>query len=332
MSHGGMMADILAQPDSLAGVIGRQLGEGRAALSEAAAILRRAPVALVTGMGSSYFAGLALSCSLRARGKWTLPAESSEFLHYPQPLPEGAVAVLISRSGESVEVVRLLTRLRAAGVRVIGVTNIAASTLAREADVAIVAGSRADRMVAVQTYTGAVATLLLLAEAVCGGMEPVDGSVFSRMAGAIDGAVEAAGAWAAFLEGAPVVYLLGRGASLASAKEGALLFHESARFPAIAMSAGYFRHGPVEVVSRDFRAIVFAGDAATRELNLALAADLRSIGGCVMVVEPEVARFAPAFEVLPVQVAACRFAERRGISPGDFRFASEVTTAEFGLK
>ena len=332
MSQCGMMHDILAQPDSLAGVIGRQFGEGHAALSEAAAILRRAPVALVTGMGSSYFAGLVLCSALHARGKPAIPVESSEFLHYPHPLPEGAAAVLISRSGESVEVVRLLGRLREAGVSVIGVTNVAASTLAREADVPIVAGSRADRMVAVQTYTGAVATLLLLAEAVCGGVEPVAGSVFSRMADAIQRAIGAADEWAGFLEGAASVYLLGRGGSLASAMEGALLFHEAARFPAVAMSGGYFRHGPVEVVSRGFRAIVFAGDAVTRELNLALAAGLHSIGGRAMVVEPEVERFAPVFEMLPVQVAACRFAERRGISPGDFRFASEVTTAEVGLK
>jgi glucosamine--fructose-6-phosphate aminotransferase (isomerizing) len=40
---------------------------------------------------------------------------------------------------------------------------------------------------------------------------------------------------------------------------------------------------------------------------------------------------APVFEIVPLQVAAYRLALWRGITPGDFRFVSEVTSSESGF-
>jgi hypothetical protein len=37
------------------------------------------------------------------------------------------------------------------------------------------------------------------------------------------------------------------------------------------------------------------------------------------------------FEIVPLQVAAYRLALWRGITPGDFRFVTEVTAAESGF-
>ena len=48
-----------------------------------------------------------------------------------------AVAVLVSRSGESIETLKLLPLLKAQGTRIVGVTDVADSTLAREADVTV---------------------------------------------------------------------------------------------------------------------------------------------------------------------------------------------------
>ena len=116
--------------------------------------------------------------------------------------------------------------------------------------------SESDRMVAVQTYTGMLATLLLLAGAVL--EEPLSKwrEAFDDAAQALSGATEEAIAaseqWSEFLADAKVVYLLGRGPSLASVREGALLLNEASRTPSVAMSAAQFRHGPVEVVDERF--------------------------------------------------------------------------------
>ena len=40
---------------------------------------------------------------------------------------------------------------------------------------------------------------------------------------------------------------------------------------------------------------------------------------------------APLFKIVPLQVAAYRLALWRGITPGDFRFVTEVTASESGF-
>jgi glucosamine--fructose-6-phosphate aminotransferase (isomerizing) len=210
--------------------------------------------------------------------------------------------------------------------------------LDREADHAIFINSASDRMVAVQTYTGTMAVLLLLAAAVV--EEPESRwratiqAATAALALAIENAVAESEDWNEFLKGAEVVHLLGRGPSLASVREGALLFNESARMPSAGMSAALFRHGPVEIVDQAFRGIVFASQTATREIDLALANDLKALGGKVRVCQPEgvPSPFEPLVEIATVQIAACRLAETRGIDPGDFRYATLVTLTEAGFE
>ena len=86
-------------------------------------------------------------------------------------------------------------------------------------------------------------------------------------------------AWGPGLARARAVYLLARRSAMASALEGALMFHEVAKTPAVAMDAGEFRHGPAEVLDSRFYGIVFAPDGPAQALNIALAHDITRLGG-----------------------------------------------------
>jgi len=108
--------------------------------------------------------------------------------------------------------------------------------------------------------------------------------------------------------------------------------------PAIPMAAAQFRHGAVEVVSQETCAFVFASQPETRELDVRLGADLRHLGAQVHVIqEPGSERafsgaWATVLEIVPIQIAAARLAESRGIPPGEFRFVPQVTTDEVGFE
>ncbi|MFB3829584.1 MAG: SIS domain-containing protein [Bryobacteraceae bacterium] len=335
MTPSRLLADILSQPQSLARCLEYQNGKGLAAQAAAAEAIAAAPTVVLSGMGSSYFAAIPLAYHLAAHGVPVAAVEASELLHYRHSQCKRAAVVLVSRSGETVEITKLLPVLRAHAARVIGVTNEAGSTLAREADIAILVNSLADEAVAVQTYTATLATLLYtgcLATKV-----ELAAPDCSEIARALNAGWESLGPRGA-------VYLLARGPAMATALEGGLLFHEVAKHPATGLSAGYFRHGPVEVVDERFTGIVFASDPVTRELNLALASGLARCGGRVAVVGPEPANgclhwkvpgigplLAPLVEILPVQMAALRLAAERGIVPGRFRLASTVTLSEAGF-
>jgi glucosamine--fructose-6-phosphate aminotransferase (isomerizing) len=262
--------------------------------------------------------------------------ETSEWLHFGAAWPRAGAVVLVSRSGETIEISKLLARLNASTTTTVGVTNVRESELEKESDHAIFINSEPDRMVAIQTYTGTMVTLLLLAAAVL--EEPDDkwraaiADTVKATSAAIEEEIARSEDWNKFLADVEVVHLLGRGPSLATVREAALLFNEAARTPSTGISCALFRHGPVEIVDQRFRAIVFTSQTATRDIDLALARDLEAMGGKTRVYQARVAApFEPLIEIIPMQIASCRLAEAKGIDPGDFRFATLVTLAETGF-
>lgn len=342
-----LVENILGQPDSLRAVAEYQLGEGRAKIEAAASALRSARKVVLSGMGSSLFACLPLELYLNQHGVPAVAVDTSELLHYRSAIcGPGTAVLLVSRSGETVEALKLMERLEGSGAVVIGATNEPGTTLALKPPHSFFINSHNDQLVAVQTYGGTAAALLLLGATVCAKPEAMRAGL-SATANALQSMIESCGAasenWKPFFHPARCVYLLGRGASLASTLEGALLFHEVAKTPAVSMGAAHFRHGPVEVLDREFRAIVFASQRQTAGLDAAISADLRELGGRVFPVGPfadggitwnsglvpEI--FAPLLEIVPVQFAALRLAQWNGVVPGDFRFATAITRTETGF-
>jgi len=171
MSRLPMLENIFGQPESLRRLLAFHLVEGSAGLRGCSEQMCQAEGRLIfTGMGASLFAAMPAVARLVEHGVAAQVIESAELLHYGSAsLRRGDVAILISRSGGSVEVLRLVEKMRAVGVTVVGVTNVPGSELERVADATLSIGSQADQLVAVQTYTGTVLAMLLLAEQVIAG-------------------------------------------------------------------------------------------------------------------------------------------------------------------
>ncbi|MGH9614111.1 MAG: SIS domain-containing protein, partial [Bryobacteraceae bacterium] len=149
MIHCELLQNILDQPRSIEAVSAYQLGEGRGPMLEAGDAVRQANQIILSGMGSSLFACTPLSYYLAARGITAPVIEASELLHYQAGVCRpGSVVILLSRSGETIEVTKLLSVLKEKRVTVIGVTNVPNSTLARESDCPILIRSFADQLVA----------------------------------------------------------------------------------------------------------------------------------------------------------------------------------------
>lgn len=339
---------IVGQPNALRAVAAYHFGPGREALHHAAALMNESKQIIFSGMGASLFACIPAQYMFVERGIPTSVVESSELLYFLSGMLEpNTTLVLVSRSGESIEVTKLLPILRQRRCRVIAVVNAAGSTLANQANETILINSPAEGYVAIQAYTSTVAVLCMLAAACSGEIDHAR----TGLDRAIEAAESMAASNAAAQEKPPfergTLYLLGRGPSLASVYGGALLMHEMARMPAIGMSSAQFRHGPVEVVSKEFQAIVFGSQPETAEIDLRLAEDLAGVSKCVRWIGPLASgskvdglsfwppdfppRYAPLLEILPVQILAFRLAEAGGIQAGQFRFAAPVTLSETGF-
>ncbi len=328
--------DFRAQPEALAVVLDGLFGSGGQALEDARLAIRRGRTVIVTGMGGSYNVALPLVSHLAGQGIAACLVETGELVRHRLPICHDAVIVAVSQSGDTIETCQLLDAVAGSGAFVIGVTNEAEGTLARRAAIPLIVGSPRDKIVAMQTYLGSMAVLLALAGR-DGLMIRAD---FEPAVDVLRAVVAETPGSAPDLDQARHVYLFGRGPSFGSAATGALLFHEIARLPATAMTGANFRHGPVEAIGPDFRAIGFAADDADLALNLALKADVRRAGGMISLIGPGrdisypplPGLLAPLVEIAPVQRAALSAARARGLVPGEFRFSSKVTRTESGLE
>jgi glucosamine--fructose-6-phosphate aminotransferase (isomerizing) len=346
-----LLENIFTQPQALRQIAKYQFGDGYEPLARAAALLKSKKRIVLSGMGASCFACIPFQYMMAGRGFEAMAVDTAELLYFlPSLIGPDTAVVLVSRSGESVEVSKLIPVIRVRGASIVGIVNVAASTLGSSSDEMIMMNCPADQMVAIQTYTGTVAVLLLLGAAVVGELDPARAELEATadiLSSWISACLAASEQWRTFLESEAALYLLGRGSALGAVSEGVLLMHETAKASAVGMQAGQFRHGPVEVVDSAFRGIIFGTQTATAQLDNGLAEDLARMGAQVRWIGPTIgdskvvplcnwpdglpSRFSSVAEVIPLQLSSYRKAELRGVRPGDFRWAPLVTTSESGF-
>ncbi len=346
------LAEIAGQPDAMrraaAALVDQRDHLDR--IREAGAASR---TIVFTGMGSSYDACYPAVNDLAGRGVPAILVDTAELLHFRRPILNAqTLAVIVSQSGESAEIVKLAIEIAKQRLRpfVVSITNGLGSDLARRADVRIDTWAGEERGPSTMTFAAAMATLSGIARLLAG--DSVETAV-DRTRTAAEGAalsaerlLEDAQAVAADLEAwhgeRDVMALIGRGPARAAAEMGALVLKESGVM-AESFEAGAFRHGPLELAGPGMTAIVMATEPETRRLDLGLAADLVETGANVLVVTPDgeapkgarpVATgyldraLLSAVSIVPVQLLAWKLAQTRGRTPGQYTRASKITTRE----
>ena len=261
--------------------------------------------------------------------------------------------VMVSQSGETVEILRLLENLpRKVGI--VGVVNESASALAQRCHVLLPMMSGRQISVSTRTYTCSVAVLLYLAGAIARRPPAPISLALKRVIEAQERILERRDSiiepTAEFFDMPPYVALLARGADLSSIYQGALMFKEVVRMAAEPMSAAQFRHGPLEIISPEHRYLVIARQGArghttrTGRLLTGLAEEIRAHGGRVLLFTDLPFPNAPNVRVIPVdplpfglgtlvdslyiQLLTHKLALRAGLEPGKFWLATDVTRVE----
>jgi glucosamine--fructose-6-phosphate aminotransferase (isomerizing) len=337
MVQGNYLRDILAQPGAVADTV--------AGLRGAPDLAADWPFdrIVVTGMGGSYHALQPLYLTLVEHGFNTTLVETAELIHYfGGLLTPRTLLIAVSQSGRSVEIVRLLDA--AAGrVHTIGITNTPGSPLADRADVTVFTHAGIELSVSCKTYVATLVALDWLGAALCGADRRAVEAALQEAAAAAEsyltGWEAKAGMLIDLLEGVRLVFVMGRGASLAAAGAGGLILKESAHIQAEGMTCAAFRHGPIELTGSDALVLVFSGDPKTAALNANLVADVRKAGGKAFLVGPDsdleafriqAVRDAirPVLEILPVQLVSLALAALAGIEAGNFKLLTKVTTIE----
>lgn len=342
------LADILNQADSMDAALDGYL-QYADRLSDIVKLKFRK--VLFAGMGSSHYCSHGASIQLNRSGLPSMAKTAGEILHYELGLVDGkTLLIVISQSGESAEITALLKKIPVA-TTVVAVTNNPDSALASRGDFTLLLGVAEEESVTTRTYLASLILVDIIAERLsedASGFDDFGRHVRDAIAGlrAFLRQHEALSDAMMHFVGRPsCISLMGRGYSHGFAKAGALFIREVAKFPALDFDAGEFRHGHIEMIDEDFRAILFAPEGRTFELNRDLALSIASKGGkCIFVTNKDaeladpgilVVRHAPCDELLapligivPAQLLANGLALSRGIVPGKFRWCTKVTRDE----
>jgi glutamine---fructose-6-phosphate transaminase (isomerizing) len=343
-----LMKDILRQPEALSGSMAHALGPGKDALKKASRIINEVEHLYITGIGSSWHAGMAVMSLFHASGRTVDLVEASEFLNFTQIAKNSAVVVL-SRSGKSIEIVNLLSQARQAGARIIAITNTAESPLAQAAEITLNPQAPFDHFVSITMYSVLALVGGLLAATA---LNTCNEALINSLDKALVATRCALNLWAQQIQGsswfkrdAPT-YFLARGGSVASCHGARLLWEEAAKAPATAMTTGGFRHGPQEIIVDGLRFGLWLDNERMRDQDLSVAADIRKLGGKVMLVAQNVPADAAdlvfslpeipslwqfLIDIFPAQLAAEHLSHVRGVDCDSFRICSYIVEDEYGL-
>jgi glutamine---fructose-6-phosphate transaminase (isomerizing) len=252
------------------------------------------------------------------------------------------LALAFSQSGKSPDLVGTMQALRQAGALTVAAVNAPGSPLADacEWQLPLVAGPELS-VAATKSY---IAMLSISAQLVAHWQN--DAELLGAL-NTLPDALQSAGKldWSKAVEelrGVERMIVIGRGLGLAIAQEAALKLKETSGIQAEAFSSAEVRHGPMELIDRDYPLLVFAPRGPEQAGLLQLAHDMQARGARVLLAAPDDVRndatavslplantahaaLDPIAAILSFYVMAAGLAAARGRNPDAPRHLNKVT-------
>lgn len=191
----------------------------------------------------------------------SLAAPSLQTRYHVIPRLEGFLAVGVSQSGATPEIVETLRALQAGGAVAVGITNVPGSPLAEAAETAVLLEAGEELAVpATKTFTAQAAAFCLLADALTPD-DRWDADGWSRAVEAVELSLatpDAVDPLADVLARAGQVLPVGRGMLYGAALEIGLKLAETTGMPVHGTSPADLQHGPIATVRAGTCAICLA--------------------------------------------------------------------------
>src|SRR5580698_5202339 len=336
-----MRAEIMQQPAALRATIDALLPRA----AEAGRLARGTRQVLFIARGTSDNAAVYGTYLIQAyAGRLATLAAPSIATTYRSRLDlSGVLAVALSQSGQTREIVETLAWARDCGAATLAITNGAGSPLSQTADLSFVTQAGTEQAVpATKTYTTQLAALAVLALSLGADLDPGELRAVPEAVADMLTLAPDFDAIVSELALVPGVVVSGRGLAYSAALELALKLKEACYLHAMGLSYADLLHGPIAVVDADTPAIVMAaGSGPTLEGTVELARRVTGAGAMAYGIGggPELAAacsrslpgpalpewLAPMGLIVPGQLLTEALSRRLGLDPDAPRGLSKVT-------
>lgn len=220
--------------------------------------------------GTSYYAAMVGKYLIEQIAK--IPVETdiaSEFRYRKPILPENTLVITISQSGETADTLAAIRLAKEHGAKTLSITNVAHSTIDREAMGHMYMNTGVEVGVAsTKAFTSTLSLLNILAVQIAkarGGISPVSEKEIVKALLAVPSQMETVLSYDKYFNEAASklgqfkgFLYLGRGVSFPIALEGALKLKELAYMHAEGYAAGEMKHGPLALIDEKMAIVVVA--------------------------------------------------------------------------
>jgi len=357
-----MLKEIHEQPQAIRDTISSRLKEGLVDLSDEISLsaedIQQIEKIQIVACGTAYHAGLVGKYAIEAFTRIPVEVDIASEYRYRNPIiTEKTLVVVISQSGETADTLAALREARKSGAKVLAITNVVGSSVAREADEVIVTWAGPEIAVAsTKAYTTQLIALYLLATyfaQVLGTKEENQCREVVQSLQQLPELVEQvlkiepeikeiAGEIAEHQN----LFYLGRGLDYAVALEGSLKLKEISYIHSEAYAAGELKHGTLALIEEGVPVISLATQQSIYEKMISNIQEVKARGAYVLGVAQEgdtdlkknadrviylpktLDLLAPVLTVVPLQLLAYYACLHRGYDVDKPRNLAKSVTVE----
>ncbi len=307
--------------------------------------------------GTSWHAGLVAKYLIEEYARIPVEVEyASEFRYRKPVLKKGDLVITISQSGETADTLAALREAKAKGVRVLGITNVVGSTIARESDGGVYTYAGPEIGVAsTKAFTSQITVVVLLTVFLARRKEMsfTEGNEILNDLVKLPELVKSILSESEKIKEIAEVYssknnflYLGRGMNFPVALEGALKLKEISYIHAEGYPAAEMKHGPIALIDQEMPVVFIAPKDEIYNKIVSNMEEVRARSGRIIAIatvnDKEIVKYAdhiifipdvhralrPILSVIPLQLLSYYIAVSRGCDVDQPRNLAKSVTVE----
>lgn len=270
-----MLKEIYQQPQAIGDTINRRLDENGNIYLDSISIteeeLDKINKIYIIGCGTAYHAGLVGKYMLEQFLQVTVISHIASEFRYGNPLvDESTMVIIVSQSGETADTLAALREAKAKGARILSITNVVGSSVARESEDIFYTWAGPEIAVAsTKAYTTQLVAFYMISLYLARLKGTLEDSLYSEILNelksmpekvqrTIDKSTKEAKEIAYIIKDTSSMFYIGRGLDYYSSLEGSLKLKELSYIHAEAFAAGELKHGTIALIEEGTPVIAIA--------------------------------------------------------------------------
>lgn len=312
----------------------------------------------IVGCGTAYNAGVVGKAAMQKLfGKYVVCDIASEFRYNDNHIDDKTLVILMSQSGETADTLAVLRNCKEQKAKILAITNVVGSSIAREADDVIYTWAGPEVAVAsTKAYTTQIVALYLVALDFALKLYTINKEYYHKIISKMLALPEKIQYIldhkenihdvAAFISKKQHAFYLGRTIDYSLAQEGSLKLKEISYIHAEAFAAGELKHGTIALIEKDTPVIaimtqdvmltkmisnieeVRARGAKVFSVTQASNKQVEKVSEKVLYIPDSDNLLAPILSIIPLQILALEVAKDKGLNVDKPRNLAKSVTVE----